>query len=118
MARTEKQAKKQAESAIPYVQRLLEDRYVQEQLRTAAGGFRGAYSRLRRGVGQAAEDKQLYGNLREAATSFRNAITALQRPKPQPKRRVPKLAAAALAGGSALLVLKQQKAQPETAGKR
>lgn len=109
MAKTKKQAK----SAIPYVQRLFEDRYVQDQLRSAAGGLRGAYARVRRGGGQATEDKKLYGNLRQAATSIRNAATALQRPKAQPKRRFQKVAAAALAGGSALLVAKQQKARSE-----
>ena len=116
MAKTKKQAKKQAEAGIPYVRRLMEDRYVHEQLRSAAGGLRGAYSRVRSRGAKATEDKKLYGNLRQAASSIRNATTAVARPEPEPKRRFQKVAAAALAGGSALLVIKQQKTQPKGAG--
>jgi hypothetical protein len=114
MTKTKKQAKKQAKAAMPYIQRLAEDRYVQEQLRTAAAGLRGAYTRARRGGTEATQDKKLYGNLRQAATSIRNAATALQRPKAAPKRRFQKVAAAALAGGSALMVAKQQKSRPKS----
>jgi|SRR5437588_3133967 len=114
MASTKKQAKKQAQSAAPYARRLLEDRYVQEQLQSAVAGLRGAYGRVRRRGTGAAEDKKLYGNLRQAASSMRNVATAMQRPKPQPKRRLQKLAAAGLAAGSALLVAKQQKARPSS----
>jgi hypothetical protein len=102
-------AKKQAKSAAPYIQRLLEDPNVQKQIRGAVGGLRGAYDRVTRKGGKAAEDKRLYANLRQTATSIRNAATALQRPQAQPKRRLQKFAAGALAGGSALLVIKQQK---------
>lgn len=117
MANTKKQAKKQAESAAPYVRRLLEDRYIQEQLRSAIAGMRGAYGRVRRRGTHAAEDKKLYGHLRQAASSARNVARALQRPKPQPKkRRLPKLAAAALAGGGALAVAKQQKGRSNGGG--
>jgi hypothetical protein len=73
-------AKKQAKSAAPYIQRLLEDPNVQKQIRGAVGGLRGAYDRVTRKGGKAAEDKRLYANLRQTATSIRNAATALQRP--------------------------------------
>lgn len=116
MASTKKQAKKQAESAAPYVRRLLEDRYVQEQLQSALAGARGAYERIRHRGTAAAEDKKLYGNLRQAASSMRNVANAMQRPKPQPKRRFQKLAAAGLAAGSALLVARQQKGRPGGGG--
>jgi ferric-dicitrate binding protein FerR (iron transport regulator) len=99
-----------AKSALPYARRLLEDEYVQEQLRNAAGGLRAAYGRVRKQRAQATEDKRLYGHLREAATSIRNAATALQRPKPEPKRRLRKVAVLAGAvGASALLTVKLQK---------
>src|SRR5437588_7193133 len=111
---SKKDAKKNAESAVPYIRRVLEDEYIQEQLRSAASGIRAVYRRVSRQGGQAAEDKRLYGNLRQAATSIRKATTALQRPKPQPKRRGRKLATAALAaGGGALLIFKRQKANSE-----
>lgn len=104
---------KKAQSALPYAQRLLEDEYVQEQLRNAAQGLRTVYERARKGRGKATEDKHLYGNLRHAATSIRNAATALQRPKPKPKkRRARKLATLAFAvGGCAGVVMWLQKHQ-------
>jgi hypothetical protein len=72
---------KNAKSALPHVQRLLEDEYVQEQIRNAATGLRNAYGRAARKRAQATEDKKLYGSLRHAATSIRNATIALQRPR-------------------------------------
>ena len=107
MAKTDK-----AKSAVPYARRLLEDEYVQEQLRAAAGGLRAASQRARREPSQAPEDKRLYRNLRQAAMSIRNASTALQQPDPKPKRYLPKVAILALAvGGCTLLTMKLQKQQ-------
>ena len=108
-------AKKQAKATLPYIRRVVEDEHLQEHLRNAVGGLRGAYTRAKGQRGGATEDKKVYANLRQAATSIRNAASTLQQPKPQPKRRFQKLAAAALAGGSALLVFKQQKGQSNTA---
>ena len=51
--------KKRAKSAVPYVQRLVADEYVQEHLRNAAKRLREAYGRVLRQRGGAAEDKQL-----------------------------------------------------------
>lgn len=108
MAKTDK-----AKSALPYARRLLEDEYVQEQLRSAAGALRTAYGRARNERAAATEDKQLYGQLRQAATSLRKATNALQRPKPEPKkRRLRKAATLAFAvGGSAWLTAKLQSRQ-------
>jgi hypothetical protein len=104
-----------AKSATDYIQRLLEDEYVQEQLRNAAVGLRQAYQRTQSKGGRAAEDKQLYENLRHAATSMRRAATSLQRGKPQPKKRpIGKLAVGALAlGGGILLVSKRGQDSPQ-----
>jgi ferric-dicitrate binding protein FerR (iron transport regulator) len=103
---------KKAKSTLPYARRLLEDEYVQEQLRNAVGGLRTAYQRARKERGKATEDKHLYNNIRHAATSIRNAATALQRPKPKPKRRLGRVAILAVAiGGCAGLVIWLQKHQ-------
>lgn len=104
--------------AIVYVRQVLEDDYVQEQLRNAATGLRDVYERTRRQRVRATEDKRLYANLRQAATSSRNAASALQKkPEPEPKRRRRgKLAVLAVAvGGTAWLAMKMQKAAGESA---
>jgi ferric-dicitrate binding protein FerR (iron transport regulator) len=112
---SKKQAKKRAESTVPYIQRVLEDEYVQEQLRSAASGIRAVYRRANKQGGKAAEDKRLYRSLRQAATSARRATTALKRPKPKPKRRFRKIGTAALVGGGgALLMLKRRKRDAES----
>ncbi len=108
MANTDK-----AKSALPYARRLLEDEYVQEQLRSAAVALRTAYGRARKERADATEDKRLYGYVREAATSLRKATSALQRPKPAPKKhRLKKAATLAFAiGGSVWLTAKIQRHQ-------
>jgi ferric-dicitrate binding protein FerR (iron transport regulator) len=113
-----------ASSALPYLRQLLEDDYVQAELRSAAEGLREIYERTRKERAKATEDKRVYANLRRAATSIRNAAGALQRPEPPPKkRRLGKLATLAIAvGGCALLTVKLQKehaariSAPEQAG--
>lgn len=106
---------KKGKSAGPYARRLLEDEYVQEQLRHAAAGLRIAYERARRQGGQATEDKRLYSGLQEAATSIREAILALQRPKPEPRRgRSGKIMVLVFAiGGTVWLTAKLQKQQSD-----
>jgi len=98
---------KQAKSAIPYLQRLAEDDYIQGHLRNAAGRLREASARARRKRGRAVEDKKLYANLSEAATSIRKAASRLQR-KPKPKRRGRKVAAAAVAASGAALLWRRK----------
>jgi hypothetical protein len=101
---------KQAKSAIPYVQRLAEDDYVQAQLRNAMGRLREAYGRAMRKRGRAAEDKKFYANLREAATSIRKAASRAQR---KPKHRARKVAFAVAAGGAAVLLSRRRKAKSD-----
>lgn len=100
----------QAKAAIPYIERLLEDAFVQEQVRSAVGGLRAAYSRARKQRTQVVEDKGLYRNLRQAATALQRATRALQPPEPEPKHRGRKFAAVALAiGATAFVTMKLQK---------
>ncbi len=97
MAKTKQKAK----NAGPYVQRLLEDEYVHDQLMNAATRLREAYGRASRKKGKAADDKLLYNQVREAAGSLRNAAKAIQR-KPPPRRRGRKaLIVAGVAGAAA-----------------
>ena len=72
-----------------YVQALIEDEELRDNLRTAYDSARNAYGRMSNGKGpQAAlNDKKTQKQLREAATSLRDAAEALQNAKAKPKRR-------------------------------
>ena len=93
-----------AKSALPYLQNLLEDEYVQEQLRDSVRALRDVYGRAAREREQAADDKRLYQDLRRAATSIRDLTKAFRKPEPPPKRRGRNLLIIALAAtGAAML---------------
>jgi hypothetical protein len=72
-----------------YVQRLIDDDDLRENLRTAYDSARKAYSRMSNGKGpQAAlNDKKTQKELREAATSLREAADSLRHAKRQKKGR-------------------------------
>jgi predicted Zn-ribbon and HTH transcriptional regulator len=91
-----------------YLQRLVEDDYVHEQITEAVSRLHKAYRRADRKKGaKAAEDKELYEHVRAAAGSLRRAGTALQRKPPKPKHRGRKLlVAGAVAAGGAVVVRK------------
>src|SRR5437870_5802869 len=101
-----------ARSALPYVQRMLEDEYVREQLREAVVGLRGVYVRAAAKRADAADDRKLYGSLRHAATSVRNAAMELRQAEPPPKRRGRKLLIIGLAGGGAMMLSRLGRHQP------
>jgi adenylosuccinate synthase len=71
-----------------YVQRLIEDDDLRENLRTAYESARSAYARMSNGKGpQAAlNDKKTQKQLREAATSLKDAADSLRSAKKQKKR--------------------------------
>jgi hypothetical protein len=95
---------KEAKSAFLYVQRLLEDQYVQDELREAVAGLHTAYTRAAHKRADAAGDKKLYAGVRRAATSVRNAAIALRRPEPPPKHRVRNLIVIAVAIGVTVML--------------
>lgn len=101
-----------AKSALPYIQRIAEDEYVQEQLRSAVSGARAAYQRARKQRTQVVEDKGLYRNLRQAATSLQKAAGAIRPAPPKPRHRGRKIAVVAVAvGATVLLTMKLQRQQ-------
>lgn len=101
MART-----KDANATLPYVQRLLDDEYLHQQIRDAVVWLRSVYGRVAQERGQAAEDKKLYDSLRRAATSIRNASVALRQPEPPPKHRGRNLLIIAVAVGATVAIVK------------
>ena len=94
MAAARKRAANAAKSAgtNPYIQRLVQDADLRDNLRDAIEQSRKAYSRLANGKAPTKalmEDKKLQKELREAATSLRDVGMALRDgPKRKRKRRL------------------------------
>ena len=93
MAKKTKAAKASAGAAVtgasPYVQRLIQDEELRENIRTAYESGRSAYSRLNNGKAPAKvllDDKKLHKDLQAAADNLRSASDAL-RDGPKKKKR-------------------------------
>jgi hypothetical protein len=93
MAKKSKAAKATAGTAIagasPYVQRLIQDEDLRNQIRTAYESGRSAYGRLNNGKAPAKvllDDKKLHRDLQAAADNLRSASDAL-REGPKKKKR-------------------------------
>jgi adenylosuccinate synthase len=74
----------------PYVQRIVEDEELRENVRTAFESARKAYGRMSNGKGPVkaiTEDKKTQKQLREAATSLREAADSLKDAKKGKKKR-------------------------------
>ena len=72
-----------------YVQRLIEDEDLRENLRTAFDSSKKAYSRISNGKGPQAvlDDKKTQKELKEAASAMKDAAEALRGGKKKRKRR-------------------------------
>jgi hypothetical protein len=97
--------------ANPYIQRLLEDAHLRDNVRTAVDSVRSAVDRLSNGKPPSKallEDKKLLEDLRVAANAVRDITTALSGAPKRKARRARKfsrtLLIAAVGGGLALVV--------------
>lgn len=95
----------------PYVQRLIEDEELRENLRDAFEAARGAYSRAT-GNGKGAvkamtSDKKVQKDLRTAAESLRDASEALKAPRKRKKSRLGRLILFGLIATGIALVLSE-----------
>ena len=89
----------------PYVQRLVEDDELRDNLRTAYDSARNAYERIANGKGPAKailDDKKTQKELREAATSLRDAADSLRGAKRKKKSRKGRILLVVVAAGLAL----------------
>ena len=95
----------------PYVQRIVEDDDLRENLRTAFESARKAYTRMANGKGPAKavmEDKKTQKELRAAATSLREAADSLRGAKRKRKRgRLGRILMISLVGAGLALVLSE-----------
>ena len=112
MAKKTKAAKASAGAAVtgasPYVQRLIQDEELRDNIRTAYESGRSAYSRLNNGKAPAKallDDKKLHKDLQKAADSLRDASDALREGPQKRKRRggIGKLLLIAIIGGAVAL---------------
>ena len=88
-----------------YVQRLVEDDELRDNLRNAFESARKAYARMSNGKGPVkavAENKKVQKDLREAATSLKDAAESLRDGKKKKKRKGRLLLIALIGGGIAL----------------
>ena len=89
-----------------YVQRIVEDDELRDNLRNAFESARKAYARMSNGKGPVkavAENKKVQRDLREAATSLKDAAESLRDGKKKKKRGKGRLLLIALIGGGIAL---------------
>ncbi|HET7052605.1 MAG TPA: hypothetical protein VFI09_01660 [Solirubrobacterales bacterium] len=95
----------------PYVQRLIEDEKLRDNLRDAFEAARGAYGRAtgngKGTVKAVTSDKKVQKDLRSAAESLREASEAFKAPKKRKKSRLGRLVLLALIGGTIALVVSE-----------
>ena len=88
-----------------YVQRLVEDDELRDNLRNAFDSARKAYARMSNGKGPVkavTENKKVQKDLREAATSLKDAAESLRDGKKKKRRKGRLLLLAIIGGGIAL----------------
>jgi len=87
----------------PYVQRLIEDQELRENLRSAFVSARKAYGRVNgKGPAKALDDKKVQRELKDAASSLRDAADALRGGRKRKRRRGRVLLVAVVGAGLAL----------------
>jgi hypothetical protein len=102
---------KAAAAAGPYIQRLLADEELRQNILEAVKAARHAYGRVSNGKGASPktiiEDKKLHRDLREAAQSLREASESLRAGPAKAKKRHPlrKLLLIAIVGAVLALIL-------------
>jgi hypothetical protein len=100
-----------AASSNPYIQRLVQDAQLRNDLREAIDHSRTAYERLANGKRPAKalmEDKKLQRELREAATSLRDVgISLREGPKRKRRRRLGRVIVISLVGAGLALALSE-----------
>ncbi len=97
----------QAARSNPYVQRLVEDAALRDDLRTAFESARKAYGRMNgKGPTRALEDKKVQKDLKVAADSLKSAADSL-RAKPKRKKRRGRLLLVAIVGAGLALALSE-----------
>ncbi|HZI91804.1 MAG TPA: hypothetical protein VFD31_09305 [Thermoleophilaceae bacterium] len=89
----------------PYVQKLIEDDGLRDELRNAYDSARKAYSRLNgKGPAKALDDKKVQKEFKEAASSLKSAAETLRKPAKAKRRKRKTLLGIVIVGGIVALV--------------
>jgi adenylosuccinate synthase len=97
----------QAARTNPYIQKLVEDADLRDDLRTAYESARKAYGRINgKGPQKALDDKKVQKDLKEAASSLKSAADAL-RAKPKRKKRRGRVLLVGIVGAGLALALSE-----------
>ena len=98
-----------AGTARPYVQRLIEDEDLRDNLRASFDAARDAYDRASgaKNPSQVLEDKRLQKDLRNASENFRAAADALREPDKKDKSTLGRLLMIAIVGAILALALSE-----------
>jgi hypothetical protein len=97
----------QAARSNPYIQKLVEDGDLRDELRTAFESARKAYGRINgKGPQKALEDKRVQKDLKEAASSLKSAADSL-RAKPKRRKRRGRVLVLGLVGAGLALALSE-----------
>ena len=111
MAAKRKAAKAGAAAAAPYVQRVISDEELRDNVRVAVESAREAFTRLQNGKGvprTVLDDKKFHRDVSKAASALKDASDSLREgPKRRTKRKgglLRKLVVLAVAGGIAVAV--------------
>ena len=94
----------------PYINKLVEDSDLRDDLRTAFESARKAYTRMANGKGPAKavmEDKKVQKELKEAASSLREAADSLRGAKKRKRKRRGRMLVIALVGTGLALALSE-----------
>jgi adenylosuccinate synthase len=87
----------------PYIQRLIDDEELRNNLRSAFTSAKKAYGRVNgKGPAKALDDKKVQRELKEAASSLKDAADSLRGSKRKKRRRGRVLLVALVGGGLAL----------------
>jgi hypothetical protein len=105
-------ARRAATGASPYVQRVVEDAELRDNVRVAFENAKSAYGRLTNGkpASKVLDDKKLHKDMRQAAEALREAGQALREgPKKQKRRRggLGKLLLLGIVGGGLAIALSE-----------
>jgi hypothetical protein len=96
----------------PYVQRLIEDDELRDNLRQAFEAARGAYGRAtgngKGTVKAVTSDRKVQRDLRQAAESLREASEQLRAPRKRKRSRLGRLILFAIVGGIIALVVSEE----------